>query len=117
MLSSNPVKSALTQVIREKFARWVHCSTRGHDGVGLRWRHGLAIRSELDANNYPTGQPVTAQQMESISLKRDKFHGAGITVLRRNDIHTKQFILARRLPTPVLGEPGLAPAYRDSHAP
>ena len=53
----------------------MHCSTRGHDGVGLRWRHGLAIRSELDANNYPTGQPVTAQQMESISLKRDKFHG------------------------------------------
>ena len=38
-------------------------------------RSGLAIRSELDANNYPTGQPVTAQQMESISLKRDKFHG------------------------------------------
>ena len=38
-------------------------------------RSGLAIRSELDANNYPTGQPVTAQQMESISLKRDAFHG------------------------------------------
>ena len=31
-------------------------------------RSGLAIRSELDANNYPTGQPVTAQQMESVSL-------------------------------------------------
>ena len=35
---------------------------------------GLAIRSELDENN-PTGQPVTAEQMESLSLKRDKFHG------------------------------------------
>ena len=38
-------------------------------------RSGLAIRSELDANSYPTGQPVAAQQMESISLKRDRFHG------------------------------------------
>ena len=38
-------------------------------------RSGLATRSELDANSYPTGQPVTAEQMESLSLKRDKFHG------------------------------------------
>ena len=38
-------------------------------------RSGLAIRSELDANSYPTGQPVTAEQMESLSLKRDKFQG------------------------------------------
>ena len=38
-------------------------------------RSGLAIRSELDANSYPTGQPVTAEQMESLSLKRDKSHG------------------------------------------
>ena len=37
--------------------------------------HPLAIRSELDENSYPTGQPVTAEQMESLSLKRDKFHG------------------------------------------
>jgi hypothetical protein len=29
----------------------------------------------LDENSYPTGQPVTAEQMESLSLKRDKFHG------------------------------------------
>ena len=38
-------------------------------------RSGLAIHSELDANSYPTGQPVTAEQMDSLSLKRDKFHG------------------------------------------
>lgn len=42
-----------------------HTTTRG----------GLAIRSELDDNSYPTGQPVTAHQMESLSLKRDRFHG------------------------------------------
>jgi DDE family transposase len=36
---------------------------------------GLAIRSELDENRYPTGREVTAQQMESLSMKQDKFHG------------------------------------------
>jgi hypothetical protein len=36
---------------------------------------GLAIRSELDENCYPTGREVTAQQMESLSMKQDKFHG------------------------------------------
>ena len=35
-------------------------------------RSGLAIRSELDENSYPTGQPVTEEQMESLSLKRAK---------------------------------------------
>lgn len=28
-------------------------------------RSGLSIRSELDASSYPTGQSVTAQQMDS----------------------------------------------------
>jgi len=32
-------------------------------------RTGLAIRSELDENNYPTGREVTDQQMESLSSK------------------------------------------------
>jgi hypothetical protein len=36
---------------------------------------GLAIRSALDENRYPTGREVTAQQMESLSMKQDKFHG------------------------------------------
>jgi transposase len=36
---------------------------------------GLAIRSELDENHYPTGREVTAQQMESLAIKQDKFHG------------------------------------------
>ena len=42
-----------------------HTTTRG----------GPAIRSELDDDSYPTGQPVTEQQMESPSRKRDRFHG------------------------------------------
>ena len=36
---------------------------------------GLTIRSELDENIYPTGREVTEQQMESLAIKRDKFHG------------------------------------------
>jgi hypothetical protein len=36
---------------------------------------GLTIRSELDENIYPTGRAVTNQQMESLAIKRDKFHG------------------------------------------
>ena len=36
---------------------------------------GLAMRSALDANRYPTGRDVTEQQLESLAIKRDKFHG------------------------------------------
>lgn len=36
---------------------------------------GLEIRSALDENRYPTGREVTAQQLEALSLKREKFHG------------------------------------------
>jgi hypothetical protein len=36
---------------------------------------GLAIRSELDEGNYPTGRKVSDEQMEGLSIKRDKFHG------------------------------------------
>ena len=58
---------------------------------------GLAIRSELDENSYPTGQPVTAEQMESLSLKRDSFTGTGTTVLRRERLRNNQVILASGL--------------------
>ncbi len=36
---------------------------------------GLAIRSELDEGLYPTGRQVTDQQMDTLSIKRDTFHG------------------------------------------
>ncbi len=36
---------------------------------------GLAIRSALDENSDPTGREVTAQQLESLAIKQDKFHG------------------------------------------
>jgi hypothetical protein len=38
-------------------------------------RTGLEIYSELNENSYPTGREVTDQQMESLSIKREKFHG------------------------------------------
>jgi DNA-binding phage protein len=36
---------------------------------------GLAIQSALDENRYPTGREITAQQMESLALKQEQFHG------------------------------------------
>lgn len=36
---------------------------------------GLATRSELDEHRYATGRHVTDEQMESLSIKRDAFHG------------------------------------------
>jgi transposase len=36
---------------------------------------GVTIRSELDENRYPTGREITDQQIESLSITRDKFHG------------------------------------------
>ena len=38
-------------------------------------RTGLEIHSELNEHSYPTGREVTDQQMESLSIQRDKFHG------------------------------------------
>jgi Rhodopirellula transposase DDE domain len=40
-----------------------------------RTRTGLQIQAELDANTYEKGVKVTEQEMESVRLKRDKFHG------------------------------------------
>ena len=36
---------------------------------------GLAIRSELDEGHYPTGRHVSDEQMDTLSIKRDAFHG------------------------------------------
>jgi hypothetical protein len=36
---------------------------------------GLSIRSELDEGSYPTGRKVSDEQMENLSIRRDKFHG------------------------------------------
>jgi transposase len=36
---------------------------------------GLSIRSELDERSYPMGREVTDEQMEGLSIRRDRFHG------------------------------------------
>ena len=36
---------------------------------------GLVIQSVLDDHSYPTGREVTAEQMERLALKQEKFHG------------------------------------------
>jgi transposase len=50
-----------------------------------RTKSGLAVRSELDAGNYPTGRKVSDEQMEELSIRRDKFHGEwNYTILPRH---------------------------------
>jgi transposase len=36
---------------------------------------GLRVRSELDANRYPTGRRVSDEELETIYLRRHAFHG------------------------------------------
>ena len=40
-----------------------------------RTREGLRVRAELDTNTYEKGIKVTKQEMESVRLTKDKFHG------------------------------------------
>jgi hypothetical protein len=50
--------------------------------IGHTTTTGLAIRSALDDNSYLTGREVTAEQMESLALKQEKFHGEWNYTLR-----------------------------------
>ena len=36
---------------------------------------GLTIRSDLDDNSYPLGVKVTDDQMETLAIRRNSFHG------------------------------------------
>jgi hypothetical protein len=38
-------------------------------------RTGLRVEAEVDTNIYEQGIKVTDQEMESVRLKKDKFHG------------------------------------------
>jgi hypothetical protein len=42
---------------------------------GTTTKAGLEIRSELDGGLYPIAREVTDQQMDGLSIKREKFHG------------------------------------------
>ena len=56
---------------RPLVSRQVVVNLIGHTST----KSGLTIRSELDENSYPTGQTVSDEQMQSLNLKRDPFHG------------------------------------------
>ena len=43
---------------------------------------GVVIQSALDEHSYPTGREVSAEQMESLALKQEKFHGEWNYTLR-----------------------------------
>jgi hypothetical protein len=43
--------------------------------IGHTTTTGLAIRSALDENSDPTGRERTAEQMKSLAIKQEKFHG------------------------------------------
>jgi hypothetical protein len=38
-------------------------------------RTGLTIRAELDCGGYPTGIKVSNEELASLALERDGFHG------------------------------------------
>ena len=42
---------------------------------GTKTRVGLEIRSELDGGDCPVAREVTDQQIDGLSIKREKFHG------------------------------------------
>jgi transposase len=56
---------------RPLVSREVVVSLIGHTTTAT----GLTIRSELDEGSYPTGRKVSDEQMDGLSIKRDKFHG------------------------------------------
>ena len=56
---------------RPLVSREVVVNLIGHTTI----KAGPEIRAALDENRYLTGRAVTDEQMEALSIKRDKFHG------------------------------------------
>lgn len=43
--------------------------------AATRTRAGLKVKAKLDTNSYPAGTKVSRADLESVQLRRDKFHG------------------------------------------
>lgn len=43
--------------------------------AATKTRTGLTVASRLDTNSYPSGRKISDEQMETLSLRRDDFHG------------------------------------------
>ncbi len=52
--------------------------------AATRTRQGLRIRCELDERNYPKGIEVTDEELASVDLRRDSFHGDWNYSIRRH---------------------------------
>ena len=53
---------------------------------------GLAIRSELDEGRYLTGRQVSDEQMDTLSIERDVFHGEwNYTIVSQTPVMIKLF--------------------------
>lgn len=52
-------------------------------------QQGLRIRCELDKRSYPKGRPVTDEQLASVNLRRDSFHGDWNYAIRQRTKQSK----------------------------
>ena len=58
--------------------------------AATKTRKGLRIRAELDKRTYPKGQQITDEQMDTLNLRRDSFHGDwNYTLCRRRSRRSK----------------------------
>ena len=48
---------------------------------------GLKVTCRLDRRKYPTGRKVSDEEMESVNLERNKFHGDWNYIIRPNSTH------------------------------
>jgi transposase len=52
--------------------------------AATRTRTGLMVQSRLDTNSYPSGRKISDEQMKTLSIRRDDFHGEwNYTILPR----------------------------------
>lgn len=54
--------------------------------AATKTRAGLTVESRLDTNTYPSGRKISDEQMETLSIRRDTFHGEwNYTILPRGE--------------------------------
>lgn len=58
--------------------------------AGTKTRQGLRIRCELDERTYPKGRVVTDEELASVDLRRDAFHGDWNYAIRRHTARARK---------------------------
>jgi transposase len=60
--------------------------------AATKTRAGLTVQSRLDTNTYPSGRKISDEQMDTLSIQRDPFHGEwNYTIVPRTS-HIATFI-------------------------